>query len=110
MSIDLLLKNYEDAISRRDQHIKENKGVFDEHQNIVFRVMDAENALFDEVAMNKYSKETVVATGEKYKVVYIPQKQEVIDREMIAKMIQPEDYAKVIYEKDRSPKIKVLPL
>ncbi len=51
MSKETALDKYTQAVGQMESHIELNKSVFDQHQQLVFRVMDAENELRDAVAI-----------------------------------------------------------
>lgn len=50
MSKETALQRYTSAVGAIEEHIKENKAVFDSHQKLVMAQLDAENALRDAVA------------------------------------------------------------
>lgn len=77
-----LLDNYTAAVHARDAHIEANNAVFSAHEQIVLRIIDAENALRDAVAVSKEP----VSNGE-FKVTITPQESEVTDIAKIDELV-----------------------
>lgn len=73
-----LLDRYTQAVEDRDRHIEANKAVFDTHQQIVMRIIDAENDLRDIISQTKEGVE-----NGSYKVIVTPQTQVAYDEEKI---------------------------
>lgn len=105
MSKETALQKYANAIEERNEHIAANKSVFEAHERIVFRILDAENELRDEVAMANQGVENGL-----YKVTITPQTQKVYDDEVLSKLLQPEEVSQVVKEVTRSPKISITAL
>ncbi len=72
------LQKYTNAVDKRNDHIAQNKGVFDAHEKIVGEVIDAENELRDEVAASGEGIENGL-----YKVTTTPQTQEIYDESKV---------------------------
>ncbi len=76
------LERYSAAVGQLKAHAEFNKPVFDTHQQLVYKVMDAENDLRDAVAEAK----TGISNGI-HVVNYTPQTQTYADIETLDKMI-----------------------
>ncbi len=72
----LHLEKYSKAVAELKAHQHQNAGVFEEHQNLLFKVMDAENELRDHVAATKQGEK-----GLDHEVTCVEQTQEVFDEE-----------------------------
>lgn len=105
MSKESALQKYTDAIEERNEHLAQNKGVFDSHERIVMKIIDAENELKDAVAEDGKGVENGL-----YKVTITPQTQKVYDDEVLCKLLQPDEVDKVVKEVTRSPKISITTL
>ena len=109
MSATTLLDNYTNAKRAIEDHIEKNRAVFDAHQHIVFRVIDAENALRDAVAETGEA----VSNGE-YRVTITPQENEVCNFEKLDELIatkQISDIRNLIVQKNvRPPRITISPI
>lgn len=105
MSKESALQKYTNAIEERNEHIAQNKPVFDAHERIINKVIDADNELRDAVAEDGKGIENGL-----YKVTITPQTQKVYDDEMLSKLLQPEELAQVVKEVTRSPKISITAL
>ena len=77
------LEKYTKAKEAVEAHIEDNKEIFDAHQKLVFALMDAENELRDQVAIDKKN----INNGE-YRVVVTPKSQTVYDEEKLLKAIR----------------------
>jgi len=77
------LAKYTAAMAQLKSHIASNQGVFDTHQQIVFKVMDAENELRDAVA-----EAGVGVRNNDYKVTITPQTQTWADIEEIDRIFE----------------------
>lgn len=107
MSKEAALDNYAKAVSALERHKEQNSTVFEDHQELVFRVIDAENLLRDEVAMAKSGVE-----NNEYNVTCTPETQtfgdiEEIDKLVAAKLISPEIRAKIVKTVDRPARITI---
>lgn len=100
-----LLENYTAAVQARNDHIAQNQQVFDAHQQIVFRVIDAENALRDAVAE---SGEPV--QNSEFAVKITETEQQVCDFDALAELVSPEVYAKVVKVEKRPARITISPI
>lgn len=110
MSKETSLEKYTKSIEALESHKRANAGVFEEHQKLVFEVIDAENELRDEVAIANAGVE-----NNKYKVVLTPQTQtygdiEAIEKLVADKIISPEIRAKIVVTTERPPRITIKPL
>ena len=70
------LEKYTKAMERLEGHIDDNKKIFDDHQKLVFDVMDAENELRDSVA-----EEKAPVSNDVFRVTIEPQTQVIFDEE-----------------------------
>lgn len=99
------LNEYTAAMKDLNKHLEQNKSVFDTHQNFVFRVMDAENALRDSVSMSKRD-----ISNREFEVKYRPQTMIYGDVDVLNDMIAKGEIpahrkAEVIKTVDRPAKI-----
>lgn len=105
MSKESALQKYANAIEERNEHLEQNKSVFEAHQRIIGKIIDAENELMDAVAESGSGIENGL-----YKVTITPQTQKVYDDEALSKLLQPEEVDQVVKEVTRSPKISITAL
>lgn len=77
------LDKYSSAVKELKAHISENKPVFDAHEKLTFRVIDAENELRDAVA-----EAGAGVSNDSHSVIIEPQTQVIADIEVIDKLIQ----------------------
>lgn len=107
MSKENSLEKYTKAIDALESHKESNKAVFEEHQKLVFEVIDAENVLRDDVA----EANAGVENGS-YKVIVTPQTQtygdvEAIDKLVADRIISPELRNKIVVTTQRPAKITI---
>lgn len=107
MSKEAALEKYTKLVEKRNEHIKANKTVFDDHEKIVMDIIDAENDLRDAVAE---SKEGV--SNAEFTVTVTPQKQVWADIETLDKFVASGNITKemrdmVVKTQDRPPKISI---
>jgi hypothetical protein len=76
------LDRYTKACEDRDLDIAQNKAVFDKHEQIVMRIIDAENELRDVVAEEKLS-----FSNGSFNVTFTPQTQTYGDIEALDRLI-----------------------
>ena len=81
-NVKTLLDKYSDKVKALKAFQGENKSVFDQHQTLLFAVIDAENELKDEVASTKE-----VAKNDFHEVKRTPQTQTFADIEVIDQLI-----------------------
>lgn len=74
----LHLEKYSKAVAELKAHQSQNAGVFEEHQNLLFKVMDAENELRDHVAATKQGEK-----GLDHEVTVVEQTQEVFAEDKV---------------------------
>lgn len=102
MSVETSLARYTEAEKARREHIELNKKVFDEHERLVFAVIDAENELRDDVAMTKSA-----VSNNDFKVTYTPQTQVVYDEDVIRTFLPAEKIPEAIKTVDRPGRISI---
>lgn len=107
MSKETALDKYAGLVAKRDQHIEDNKAVFDDHQKIVMDIIDAENDLRDAVAESKDGVKSAEFT-----VIYTPQTQTWADIEKLDKFVAEGKISKelrdqIVMTQERSPKISI---
>lgn len=78
-----LLDRYSQAVNALEDHKRANASVFSAHQQLVFRVIDAENALRDEIEVTKEAPK-----NEYHEVKVTPQSQTFADIEVIDQLIR----------------------
>ncbi|MGZ8880290.1 MAG: hypothetical protein ACXW1N_08255 [Halobacteriota archaeon] len=109
MSATTLLDNYTNAKHAIEDHIEKHKDIFNAHQQIVFRLIDAEEALRE--AVDETGEE--VSNGE-YRVTITPQENEVCNFEKLDELIatkQIPDIRNLIVQKNvRRPRITISPV
>jgi len=105
------LENYTKAMEELGNHQHANKAVFDAHQALVMRVIDAENALRDEVAVTKTGVQ-----NDHYQVIVKPESQTFADIEAIDQMfnsglaITKENRSQIIKTVERAVRIIIRPV
>ena len=95
------LDRYTAAVEARDQHIRDNQSIFSVHEQIVNRIIDAENELRDGVA----EEGAGISNGE-FRVTVTPQSQEVCDLEAL-KANWPQAAAATVKTFQRPPRITI---
>lgn len=106
MTVEQALNKFGIARIAVEEHINQNKPVFDAHERLVSAVIDAENALADEVEAAKVS-----ANNGMFAVTYSPQTMTFADIEVIDKLIAEGKLdknlrAEIVKTVDRPAKIK----
>lgn len=102
-SLDLYTQAMNDAENFKDQHTE----IFNRHNGLVLRIIDAENALRDDVATEKQG-----VTNGQYRVTYTENVQTFADVEVLQAMvandeITEEQYEKIVKTVPRPPRINV---
>lgn len=109
VSATTLLDNYTNAKHAIEDHIEKHKDVFNAHQQIIFRLIDAENALRDAVSETGEA----VSNGE-YRVTITQQDMEVCNFEKLDELIatkQIPDIRNLIVQKQVRPaRITISPI
>lgn len=105
MSKESALERYTKAVEKRNEHIKANKTVFEEHERIVGAVIDAENDLRDEVAEANAGVENT-----DFKVIITPQTQRVYNEDKMKQILTPIQFADIVNDVTRPPKISIRPV
>lgn len=105
MSKESALERYTKAIEKRNEHIKTNKSVFDEHERIVGAVIDAENDLRDEVAEANAGVENT-----DFKVTITPQTQRVYNEDKLKQYLSGPQFAEVVNDVTRPARISIRPV
>lgn len=87
MSTQSALNRYGRAVDAIEDHIRENKPIFDHHQRLVMSQIDARGDVEDEAVLEaeEIAKEPVIAGG--FRVVAIPQTQEVWDEQKVLEAV-----------------------
>jgi hypothetical protein len=101
------LEKFTKAKEALEAHIEANKALFDDHQKLVFAVIDAENELRDYAAEKNEGE-----TNGKYTVVVTPQTQTWGDVEVLKEMlasgkIGQDFYDKVVKTEKRPARISI---
>lgn len=101
------LEKYSNVYAELKQHQKDNQSVFTAHQNIVLRLIDAENELRDAVA-----EAGAGISNADHVVTHTPQTQtwadiEVLDRMVADGKLNADLYKEIVKTQNRPPRITV---
>lgn len=82
------IDNYTAAVNAIENHKEDNKSVFDAHQTLLFRLIDAENELRDDAAARHASDEAYTGeTNGSHRITVTPQTQTFVDIEKLDAMV-----------------------
>jgi len=99
------LEKYATAVAAVKEHSEANSAVFQAHQELLFKVMDAENELRDAVAEDG----TGISNG-LYNVTVTPQEQVVVDTEKLKTILTSEKYAEIVTVNQRPARVMISPI
>jgi len=105
MSKENALEKYTQAFEALNDHKVANQGVFEAHQNLLMRLMDAENELRDLVAEDEQGLE-----NSKIKVTVVPQTQRMYSEDKMHQYLTPIQFADVVSDVKRPPRITIKPI
>jgi hypothetical protein len=103
------LEKYTKVVEERNKYIESNKAVFDTHEQIAMRIIDAENELRDAVADEKAGVQ-----NESFTVRHVAQTQTYADIEVIDQMVAGGKItagmrAEIVKTVDRPARVSILP-
>jgi uncharacterized protein YdcH (DUF465 family) len=102
MSTQNSLDKYTRAVEAIKDHQGANKAVFDEHQRLLYNLMDAENELRDAVAESGEG----ISNGS-HKVTVVPQTQRIYSEDKLHQYLNSEQFADVVNDVTRPPRITI---
>ena len=105
MSKENSLEKYTMAVNAIEAHKEAHQAVFKEHERLLMNLIDTENELRDEVATDGSGVE-----NSQFKVVVIPQTQRVYDEDKLHQLLNATQFASVVNDVQRSPRISIKPI